>query len=282
MAVTLSDRLIRSRRRAWQCCHADYIYRAITALRYGDKACYQENMRKAKYIDWAIGVMCRTPLSTDDPDTKCVTHDFACQVIQKVDPLCIACGCGVRSTSNECDIAVNYRVIAVLDTAGDLPGSPSMNDQYMLRSSPSTIQRWDGSAWVSTPVADGEVVVDNAGDLYTAYGGLFAPYWSPYTIFSMGAPDYILLDQYQWVNQNHPTRTVVIEYTTDGVTWVQVFAGFAVDGNGFQFASADPPTASRTTYTIGNCTYGPFPGEVMPEPEPAAHDIGTSHDFSHG
>ena len=273
----LSTNLITGRRQAYALCAAEADYAALQDQIYGDTKCAAKNTARAMFYWWAQDVMERTPIATDHcTDCKCVTDEFACEVIRLMDPGCVTCGCGAPSDRPiSCELTGTYGVAADVDAGFE--SNAVAGQSYLIVSDINDA----GNTWA-----------DNIGNI--AYNGTF-------TTPTEGALIYNVLNNDYWVNiggaaypyfprinanrnlfaitltsaapevNDYFDRTVVIRISADGTNWIGLFVG----------SEQDIPSTPITT-TINNaiyvdvsyltqddaCTYGPFLGLVTAQQEP--------------
>lgn len=273
----LSTNLITGRRQAYALCAAEADYAALQDQIYGDTKCAAKNTARAMFYWWAQDVMERTPIATDHcADCKCVTDEFACEVIRLMDPGCVTCGCGAPSDRPiSCELTGTYGVAADVDASFE--SNAVTGQSYLIVSDINDA----GNTWA-----------DNIGNI--AYNGTF-------TTPTEGALIYNVLNNDYWVNiggaaypyfprinanrnlfaitltsaapevNDYFDRTVVIRISADGTNWIGLFVG----------SEQDIPSTPITT-TINDaiyvdvsyltqddaCTYGPFLGLVTAQQEP--------------
>lgn len=280
-STTLSDSFILTRRVAYACCSANFFLEAVQARQVGDEDCYQDKRRLGRLMKYAYDVMCATPTSTEDDTIKCVTHEEACEVAQKADPLCVECGCASETTASggvpvDCTIEATS-VTAFLDTSEigpPPPGSPVAGDIYVIATDgfvpTAAIQaEWDGASYINivSPVPAGTIYYDGVTYMVvppdmTGYiaGGIY-PLFPTITVTFTG-----ILGAYSVVS-DHPAvaltqgRTVGVQASQDGgATWTTVLT-VAEDQIAYTFnfstlPSIISPTDFRIHYYTADCDYG--------------------------
>lgn len=258
--------MISSRRLLYGCCFADHAHAWMMGQQFG-RSCSEMDQRKALHSWWARDVMYRTPMSTEGDTCKCVTHDFACHVRHGADVICMRCGCGCASsttTGDPCAPVIAHTVLGVVDSF-DLPGAPAVGDQYLVWMTagvfvPAYIATWNGGAWGSTLVGDGQVVQAPGPVLWTAYGGIAGMLYPTITVSYTG-----FAGQYNVVS-NHPVvslnggRNIQIQATADGTTWVTVYTGAEADiASGLLINTlllVPVPVSFRIHYYTSQCDFG--------------------------
>ncbi len=252
---------------------------------FGEKDCYCDNQARAMFYWWAVDVLARTPIEGDDDECcpKCVTDEFACEVIRTMSPGCITCGCGNPDDVPEsCDIVPDITVFQALD-ADNEPTLPQFQVHTTLIISDLTDA---GNEWA-----------DHVGDIATGSGpGTFTYYTPPvgtivfdsatatnYITYAGGAgPYYPIIDGNQvsttltLVSRSPSitasmTRTVVVEVSEDDVTWLPVYSGpeapLATATVTYTLAFGYSPIYTRTTYFWGEylgCSYRFSEGTIPP------------------
>lgn len=111
--MALTDAGITTRRIAYRCCYADLSYAYIVDEALGCTECAATKLKRMKFMRWAIGVMDRTPTSTESGGMYCVSHDFAEQVIQLADPGCAKCACPQDPPVDPCNSETDTPAISV-------------------------------------------------------------------------------------------------------------------------------------------------------------------------
>lgn len=270
MPVVLPDATISTRRTLYRCCYGELAYRYLTAVQYAkDAECLEDLMRRMLHVRWALSVVNRTPLSTEDADCMCVSSETACVVIRGADTLCVSCGCGCAvttgsSATDPCAVVITYTVLGVVDVF-DLPPAPSVGDQYLVWQNggvyiPAYIALWDGASWQSTLLTDGQVVSAPGPVLWTSYAGVAGMLYPTITVSYTG-----FAGQYNAVS-DHPAiaassgRNIQIEATSDGTTWSVVYTGAESDIDTSLLFSTFPlvlnPVAFKVRYYTDQCNFG--------------------------
>lgn len=298
MPVTVPDVVISRRRTLYACCAADYSHQAILAHQRGDMECYLKHSRMMKYMLWARSIVDRTAMSTEDAGSHCVSHTMACAVINKADRFCINCGCpGSEQTVGPvppslppCSLAADYTLEITSDSYTGNEGFTAVVDAadadlvWFLYEGTYLIEE-DHSSFLGDDFSAGEIWSIDADSVATLVGtlgtgemaldthtsmlwqaGVNAPWPVFPVITAVINPTFtVTLASQSASEQVNGLRQVIIEYTTDGNTWLwlggvsypesAIAAGLTTLSNP-AYAGI---VGMRITYINGDCTYGPYP-----------------------
>lgn len=283
----LSDSTIIQRRSAYAGCALDAAYASVDACIYGDTKCADYNYALAVYYQWAKNVAERTNTSTET--CGCVTQDFAKQVFAQADPLCVHCACDAAPVNPvvpvyPCNITPDATVPFAYDAA--LYNVLFTGQVYVTGNVAGVSNPWashvgaimENSA-VETNVPTGWIIyAQNQADYWVQTPTGPGAYW-PLPLLSVVDSTTIQIES-QWPNSNayQGFNTKIEVYVDDA--WVTVYEGADPLATPQDYTVADSSlvTAVRITYSTVNCTYGPFTGVAGVH----SHDVGISHDESHG
>lgn len=273
----ISDRLLIARRTAFACCAAQFDAEYTQELIFGDKACAARKKRLSLAYWWAADVMNHTALSTEDENCQCVTHLFACQVIRKMDPGCVVCGCGNKPI--QCTIEPDYTVYQAVDAGFQSGADPAL--AYLIV---SDLNGWGGT-WAqhvgevvqgttfTLPIV-GSIILDavqapfaynTALWVRTSSGvGLLFPRFDA----SLNGTTLSVLSRYPPANALLQ-RDILIEVSTDATIWIGAYVGN--EAGPIPTLTVDPATIYiRTTYFYeaeNQCQTEPLMGEIPPPVE---------------
>ena len=285
--MVISDRIIIGRRTAYACCAAQFDADATEARLYPNPHCkcdWKKKQNLAYAYAWAARIMRETPLSTEtDCVGKCVSHEFACKVIQKFDPKCVKCGCGDSPTT--CDITPDVTVYQAADADQQTVIPNVAGQQTLIISNANGVSNgWsshvgqiatnDGSGafTYTTPVSGTVVYAALTNNYFVAYTGGAGPYF-PIVDGSLTGFTLTLLSRNPAIALLY-SREVLVETSPDNITWTARYSGpesvlaygYVVPGN-----VTDSPLYARVTYFYGSeldCQAGPFTGTIPPYVSP--------------
>lgn len=265
--MALTDAGITTRRIAYRCCQADLGYAYIVDEALGCTDCAATKLKRMKFMRWAIGVMDRTPTSTESGGMHCVSHDFAEQVIQLADPGCAKCACPpITPPADPCAVTPDFTVDGVI-TEADLPSTP--DGTYLVTnfggSEVSIIGNVVGGG-LNDPfiVPDGNIVLDSDTSVYyTSFQGVTTLLFPGITVGTFIAPFFfnVISDSAPYAYAQN--RNIRIEATIDGTTWYTVYTGTeqSIAQQLTISTNVNPPIPSPTDFRIwyieGSCEYGP-------------------------
>lgn len=189
---------IRVKAADFECCMADAMYCRMWALRHGDGKEAQELLNKALVLHQAARVLSRYPDDTGNcgGEVASTLEQVECAISRAA---CYCKGCECFSdpvTEPSCDPVVAYTVDHHGTTAdrGDAEAlPPDTGDAWLVTTgvdngawTAPTIQTWDGAAWTSQALQEGQVI-DVAGVLWIVHGGSAVPLY-PSWVFTMTQP----------------------------------------------------------------------------------------------
>jgi hypothetical protein len=272
MSRKISDAQLNSRQTAYACCGAERAEDALQALVFGDKREFDCKMLSAFWYKWAAGVMRDTIRDTPSP-CQCITHDFACQVINLFDPACVECRCGEQWPS--CTLEADYTVESAVDASFQPQADPAKF--YLIV---TDLISWGGT-WASNV---NDIVTGTTFSLAPDDSLIYAASQQTWWVMIAGAPhEYFprvqgtLVSTTLTVVSQDPTtnategRDVLIQISSDGITWNTTLDGAymgpeSVLASSFDMTVPDDTAFVRITYYRDNevelCQYGPFLGNI--------------------
>ena len=289
MSIVIPDNAILSRRINYSCCVADLAHQFIVADRYGE-ACAEELLYKMEWMQNALGVMNRTPTSTEE---GCVTHAYACKIMQWADPMCGHCECCPPFYQQDPCATLPFMQVASAEDAGQqnaLVGNTGM--QYLIVSnSPPAGNEWashvgdiattNGTTWsYVTPPAGSLILSINGSSYWITYsGGAGTQY--PVVDGQLAGASILLSSVFPQVNAI-AARNVVVQVSNNSTDWVTVFVGSesALSTVLIVDAIVLDATYIRSYYYVNECQYGPSNGTVQPDACAVARTIAYGADAS--
>jgi hypothetical protein len=264
-------------------CASDSTLEAWNAEIYGDCKCAREHDMRAMFYWWGVDVMSRTPQEDSDCNCgKCVTDEFACEVIRLLNPGCIVCGCGSpEDRPISCDIVQDVTVFQAADADQELV-LPNVAGRTTLIASNQTPVANNWSLHVGEIATDdgtgsftyyapnlGDVILDGGtGDYYVAYTGGVGPLY-PEIDGTLVFFVLTLFSRWPGVTAQY-SRDVVVEISADGITWVGVYSGpetALLTGYVVPTPVTTSPIFTRSTYYYEEdnaCSADPVEGSIPP------------------
>lgn len=255
---------------------------AIDAEIHGDAHCACEHDCRALWYWWGVDVLSRTPSDDCDCDDKCVDPEFACKVINLLAPGCVTCGCGsADDVPYDCTIEQNWTVYQALD-ADQQTVVPNVAGRTTLIISDLTDAGNDwadnvgsiatddgaGSFTYYVPPNASIVLSSDTSTYYVTYPGGAGPLYPPID----GNQDFAeltLVSRFPSITSIYD-RTVVVEVSEDGTTWVPVYSGPETPlayGVLVTLTGGLLPVETRTTYYYGEedqCSFQYAEGTIPP------------------
>lgn len=194
---------------------------------FGNIKCANEQYRLGLRYDWLFKYLCRTPTSTESAARRCITHDQAYAQIVRGSPLCVQCGCGEEYPN--CDVTPNFTAYNVVDASFQPAALPGQT--YLIR---SNFLMWGGT-WAShvgelvtdttfQVILPGQITLNASNGRYwvqTSVGQ--APYFPPVSGTLSGTT--LTLVSYYPTENDEGGKDVLIEVSSDSITWVGVYIG---------------------------------------------------------
>jgi len=253
---------------------------AIDDSIYGECGC--EHDCRAMYYQWGVELMNRTEATDCDCAGRCVDPEFACKVINLLNPGCIVCGCGSPDdVPVSCEIVQNRAVFQALDADQELVGPNVAGRTTLIITNQTPVtNNWsahvgevatdDGAGnFTYTALTVGDIVLDSGtGTYYVAYAGGAGPLY-PEIDGTLVFLVLTLFSRWPGVTAQY-SRDVVVEISPDGVTWTPIYSGpeaALLTGYVVPTPVTTSPTFTRTTYFYAEenaCSTDPVDGSIPP------------------
>lgn len=292
MEVSIEEQVLEAQAFGYAVCSVQSNALAIDDSLYGECGC--EHDCRAMFYQWGVEIMNTTKAVDCDCNDKCVTAEFACEVMRLINPGCIVCGCGnPDDVPFDCSITQDITVYQALDADQEtvIPNVAGRITLIISNTTPVT-NSWsahlgdtatdDGTGvfTYATPQANTVIFASSENAYYVAYPGGAGPYFPSIDGNQVGTT-LTLVSRTPYVTLLYG-RDVVVEISDDGITWLPVYSGPEAPlayGVPVTLAGGFSPDRSRTTYYYGEeneCQRGTFPGTIPPYVPPPCGILGYS------